>query len=47
MEMLILEFIDFLKDNKKWWLYPILIMIGLFGIVIAYSSSDATTYTIL
>ena len=28
------EFWDFLKHNKKWWLLPILILIGLFGLLV-------------
>lgn len=28
------EFWDFLKHNKKWWLLPILILIGLFGVLV-------------
>jgi len=27
------EFIDFLKYNKKWWLLPILIVMGLVGLI--------------
>ena len=28
------EFWAFLKHNKKWWLLPILIVIGLFGLLV-------------
>ena len=31
---LIREFWLFLKENKKWWLLPILIMLALLGILI-------------
>ncbi|HWE36179.1 MAG TPA: DUF5989 family protein [Isosphaeraceae bacterium] len=33
------EFIDFLRYNKKWWLIPILLLIGLFGILIYLSQT--------
>ncbi|GAC1325622.1 MAG: hypothetical protein NVSMB14_17710 [Isosphaeraceae bacterium] len=41
---IVAEFIDFLKDNKKWWLLPILILIGVFGIVIALASTGAMPF---
>ncbi len=28
------EFWDFLKHNKKWWLLPILIVIGVLGLLV-------------
>ncbi len=31
---LIGEFWAFLKHNKKWWLLPILIVVGLFGLLV-------------
>ena len=33
------ELFDFLAHNKKWWLAPILIMLALFGILIALSTT--------
>jgi Family of unknown function (DUF5989) len=33
------EFYEFLRDNKKWWLLPILILIGVFGILVALAST--------
>lgn len=36
---LIGEIYDFLKHNKKWWLLPILIALGLVGILVLLSSS--------
>jgi hypothetical protein len=27
------EFFAFLRENKKWWLLPILLLIALFGVV--------------
>ncbi len=38
------EFVDFLRDNKKWWLLPILLMLGLFGILMALASSAAAPF---
>ncbi len=28
------EFWAFLKHNKKWWLLPILIVVGVFGLLV-------------
>lgn len=28
------ELWDFLRHNKKWWLLPILILIGVFGLLV-------------
>lgn len=36
---LIAELWDFLKYNKKWWLLPIIIVLGLVGILVLLSSS--------
>lgn len=33
------EFIDFLKHNKKWWLLPIILMLLLMGVLVLLSSS--------
>ncbi len=41
---IITEFYDFLKDNKKWWLLPILILLGIFGLLIALSGSAAAPF---
>ena len=38
------EFIDFLKHNKKWWLLPILIVLGLFGALLALASTAAAPF---
>ena len=35
------EFIDFLKERKKYWLLPILIVLALFGIIIVLSQGSA------
>jgi hypothetical protein len=41
---LFVEFLDFLAENKKWWLLPILIVIGLFGILAALAASPAAPF---
>ena len=41
---LIREFIDFLKDNKKWWLAPIIIVFLLLGLLVVLSGSGLGPY---
>jgi hypothetical protein len=36
---IIREFADFLMHNKKWWLLPILIVLGLLGVLIFIGGS--------
>ena len=31
------EFFEFLKERKKYWLFPIIIVLGLFGFLIVLS----------
>jgi hypothetical protein len=38
---LVREFVDFLKNNKKWWLAPIVILIVLFGLLVLLSGTAA------
>ncbi|MDB4665281.1 DUF5989 family protein [Verrucomicrobia bacterium] len=38
------EFIDFLLHNKKWWLLPIFIVLGLFGILLVFGSTGAAPF---
>jgi len=43
------EFWDFLKVRKKYWLFPILIVLVLFGVLIALTQGTAVApfiYTI-
>ena len=35
------ELFDFLRYNKKWWLLPILLMLGLFGVLMALAATGA------
>ncbi len=38
------EFIDFLAHNKKWWLLPILLVVGLVGLLAAFAGSGAAPF---
>ena len=38
------EFWGFLANNKKWWLLPILITLGLVGVLIFLSSTAAAPF---
>lgn len=38
---LLTEFYIFLKENKKWWLLPMVLMIVLLGAIIIFGSSGA------
>ena len=33
------EFVQFLVENKKWWLIPILVAVGLIALLVALSAS--------
>jgi len=35
------EFFEFLRYNKKWWLFPIIFMLLLLGILIVFTQSSA------
>jgi uncharacterized membrane protein YjdF len=37
----IVEFIEFLKHEKKYWLMPIVVVFVLFGLLIVFSQSSA------
>jgi hypothetical protein len=41
---LIAEFIQFLKENKKWWLAPILLVLLMMGALILLSGSAAAPF---
>ena len=36
---LVSEFIEFLFDNKKWWIAPIIIVLLIFGLLIIFGGS--------
>ena len=35
------EFLEFLKERKKYWLFPIIIVLALFGALIVLSQGSA------
>jgi hypothetical protein len=41
---LVQEFLQFIVENKKWWLIPILISFGLIGLLVALSSTGAAPF---
>lgn len=41
---LVAEFFAFLRDNKKWWLLPILLLIAVLGLLIALASTGAAPF---
>lgn len=34
------EFLLFLRDNKKWWLLPIVVILGLLGVLVIWASTS-------
>lgn len=38
------EFLDFLRDNKKWWLTPIILSILLLGALVVLGGSAAAPF---
>jgi len=38
------EFVSFLRDNKKWWLAPIIIVLLLFGALIILAGTGAAPF---
>lgn len=38
------EFVMFIKENKAYWMVPILIVLGLFGIFIALGATGAAPF---
>lgn len=41
---LAVEFWDFLKENRKWWLLPILVVFALIGILIVLGGTGAAPF---
>jgi len=41
---LIREFWAFLKQNKKWWLIPILLVIALLAVLVFFSGSPVAPF---
>lgn len=40
---LLIEIWHFMKQNKAWWLFPIIIMLILIGILIIFGQSSAVS----
>ena len=38
------ELFGFLRENKKWWLLPILLMIGVFGLLVILASTGVAPF---
>lgn len=41
---IIAEYIGFLRQNKKWWLLPILLFLFVLGVLILLSSTAAAPF---
>jgi hypothetical protein len=41
---LVQECIQFVAENKKWWLIPILLSFGLIGLLVVLSSTGAAPF---
>lgn len=41
---LLVEFAEFLRENRKWWLVPILLVMGLFGVLMILANSAAAPF---
>ncbi len=38
------EFVDYLRDNKKWWLTPIIVVLLLVGLLIVLGGTAAAPF---
>jgi hypothetical protein len=43
-ESLVREFWQFIKENKTWWMIPIVVCLGLLSIVIVMASTGAAPF---
>lgn len=41
---ILIEFVDFLLHNKKWWLIPIVLVLLLFGLLVMLSGTGAAPF---
>ena len=41
---LLQEFLLFITENKKWWLIPILLVLGLVGVLLVLGSTGAAPF---
>ena len=44
LDSFLAEFMHFLATNKKWWLTPILLVLGLVGLLVILSASGAAPF---
>lgn len=38
------DLISFMSENKKWWLTPILLVLGLLGILVVFAAGGAMPF---
>ena len=38
------EFIEFIRENKAWWMVPIVVTLGLLGILVVLTSTGAAPF---
>lgn len=41
---LVQEFVAFVIENRKWWLIPILVVLGLVGFLVALGATGAAPF---
>jgi len=41
---IISEFVLFIRENKAWWMIPILLVLGMVGLLIVLSSTGAAPF---
>tara|TARA_B110000967_G_C18613431_1_gene425120 strand:+ start:45 stop:197 length:153 start_codon:yes stop_codon:yes gene_type:complete len=41
MTSFLIEFLQFLKERKKYWLYPVIFVLLIFGLLIVLSQGSA------
>jgi len=41
---LLREFLDFLRENRKWWLLPIILALLLVGLLLIFSGSSFSVF---
>ena len=41
---LVTDFLSFMKENAKWWLLPIVLVLGLLGVLLVLASTGAAPF---
>ena len=41
---LLSEFVEYLMENKKWWMIPIIVMVVLLGALLFFASTPAAPF---